>query len=129
MFRHGNHRRMSSELYIACMQVPAVNQLFQDVARGKHLLNGFNNLKLASLCSLMKSSHSRFAKYLKLKWRKLECSVNQVGGAGNIFSELFGSHRAENTFWLDSSSTEKVSFFFLFCLCSSLPPLTSLNFS
>ncbi|XP_039036089.1 aminodeoxychorismate synthase, chloroplastic-like [Hibiscus syriacus] len=31
----------------------------------------------------------------------------EVSGAWNIFSELFGKNRAENTFWLDSSSTEK----------------------
>ncbi|KAH6763597.1 para-aminobenzoate synthase family protein [Perilla frutescens var. hirtella] len=92
--------------YSACMQVPAVDQLFQDVARSKHLMNGFDNLKHASLCNLMKPPHSRYAKYMKLRWRKLECSANQVGGAGNIFSELFGSHHAGNTFWLDSSSTE-----------------------
>ncbi|XP_047955251.1 aminodeoxychorismate synthase, chloroplastic isoform X1 [Salvia hispanica] len=91
----------------ARMQVSAVNQLFQEVARSKPLMNGFDNLKHAGLCNLMKSPpNSRFAKYLKLKWRKLECSANQVGGSGSIFSELFGSHRAENTFWLDSSSTE-----------------------
>ncbi|XP_057809332.1 aminodeoxychorismate synthase, chloroplastic [Salvia miltiorrhiza] len=109
---HWSQLRSSSEsmrdVYCSArMQVPTVNQLFQDVARSKHLMNGFGNLKHASLCNLMKSSsHSRFAKYLKLQWRKLECSANQVGGAGSIFSELFGSHRAENTFWLDSSSTE-----------------------
>lgn len=74
-------------------------------------MNGFDNLKQANLCNLMNPSHSRYAKYLKLKWRKLKCSVNQVGGAGKIFSELFGSHHAGNTFWLDSSSTEMVSFF------------------
>ncbi|KAL1542471.1 aminodeoxychorismate synthase [Salvia divinorum] len=91
----------------ARMQVSAVNQLFQEVARSKPLMNGFDNLKHVGLCNLMKSSpRSRFAKYLKLKWRKLECSANQVGGAGSIFSELFGSHCAENSFWLDSSSTE-----------------------
>lgn len=100
--------------YLACMQVPAVNHLFQDVSRSKRLMNGFDNLKHASFCNLTKSSHSKFVKYLKLKWRKLECSVSEIGGAANIFSELFGSHHADNTFWLDSSSTEMVSFFFLF---------------
>ncbi|KAI3470453.1 hypothetical protein Pfo_027116 [Paulownia fortunei] len=90
----------------ACMQVPNVTQLFQDVVRSKHLVNGFDNNKRASLCNSMNTSHSRNAKFLKLKWRKVECSMSQVGGAGNIFCELFGDHHAENTFWLDSSSRE-----------------------
>lgn len=46
-------------------------------------------------------------KLLKLQWRKLENLSCQVGGAKNIFSKLFGAEKAENTFWLDSSSTEK----------------------
>ncbi|XWS66153.1 hypothetical protein CRYUN_Cryun05aG0175400 [Craigia yunnanensis] len=47
------------------------------------------------------------AKFLKLKWRKFGQLASEVGGARNIFSELFGKNKAENTFWLDSSSTEK----------------------
>ncbi|KAG8390640.1 hypothetical protein BUALT_Bualt01G0104700 [Buddleja alternifolia] len=97
---------LSSELYLACMQVPNVTQLFQDVERSKHLVNGFENKKHASVSNLMKLSRSRNVKYLKLKWRKVECSVSQVGGAGNMFCELFGDHQAGDTFWLDSSSTE-----------------------
>ncbi|KAL3650031.1 hypothetical protein CASFOL_006434 [Castilleja foliolosa] len=83
--------------------VPNVTQLFQDVTRSKHLANGFEN---TSLCNLMNASNSRNTKFLKLKWRKVERSVSQVGGAEKIFCELFGDHHAENTFWLDSSSTE-----------------------
>ncbi|CAL0300627.1 unnamed protein product [Lupinus luteus] len=45
-------------------------------------------------------------KSLKLKWKKFSGLASKVGGAKRIFSELFG-HDAENTFWLDSSSTEK----------------------
>lgn len=45
-------------------------------------------------------------KCLKLKWRKLDHLAGQVGGAKSIFCWLYG-HEAENTFWLDSSSTEK----------------------
>ena len=48
------------------------------------------------------------ARFLKLKWRKFDHLASEVGGARNIFSELFGTNKAENTFWLDSSSTEKV---------------------
>lgn len=46
-------------------------------------------------------------KCLKLKWRKFDHLAGQVGGAQNIFCQLFG-HEAENTFWLDSSSTDMV---------------------
>ncbi|KAL0382653.1 UNVERIFIED_CONTAM: Aminodeoxychorismate synthase, chloroplastic, partial [Sesamum calycinum] len=92
--------------YAACMQVPGVNQLFQDVVRSNNVVNGFDNKMHASLCNLMKPLRSRNAKNLKLRWRKVECTMSQVGGAGNIFCELFGDHHAENTFWLDSSSTE-----------------------
>ncbi|KAL8171633.1 hypothetical protein V2J09_023437 [Rumex salicifolius] len=44
---------------------------------------------------------------LKLKWRKFDCLANQVGGAKNVFCNLFGAHKASETFWLDSSSVEK----------------------
>lgn len=44
-------------------------------------------------------------KTLKLKWRKFDHLAGQVGGAKSIFCQLFGQE-AENTFWLDSSSTE-----------------------
>lgn len=93
------------------MQVPNITQLFQ-----KHFVKGFDNQKHAnvSLSNLKKPIHLRNAKNLKLKWRKVECSINQVGGAGNMFCELFGDHTAGNTFWLDSSSTEMVHFFFFF---------------
>ncbi|KAK6137958.1 hypothetical protein DH2020_028301 [Rehmannia glutinosa] len=88
---------LSSELYLACMQVPNVTQLFQDVVRSNHLVNGFDNMKHGSLRNLVNPSHSRNAKFLKLKWRKVECSVSQVGGPENIFCELFGDHHAGNT--------------------------------
>lgn len=67
------------------------------------------------------SNPSIGAKYLKLKWRKFERLAGQVGGARNIFCELLGHHKAENTFWLDSSSTEQVFDF-------SLPSHTDLRF-
>ncbi|XP_020578441.1 probable aminodeoxychorismate synthase, chloroplastic isoform X2 [Phalaenopsis equestris] len=46
------------------------------------------------------------AKYLKLQWKKVDCLESQVGGSKNIFCNLFGDDNAENTFWLDSSSTD-----------------------
>ncbi|KAL8519428.1 hypothetical protein ACS0TY_010387 [Phlomoides rotata] len=94
--------------YSACMQAPNITRLFQDAVSSKHLVNGFDDQKHAnaSLSKLTKPSHLGHTRFLKLKWRKVECSVNQLGGAGNIFCELFGDHTARNTFWLDSSSTE-----------------------
>lgn len=53
------------------------------------------------------SKLSNGVKFLKLEWRKFETLSSKVGGAKNIFLELFGDKKAENTFWLDSSSTEK----------------------
>ncbi|KAF6155621.1 hypothetical protein GIB67_034716 [Kingdonia uniflora] len=47
------------------------------------------------------------ARFLKLKWKKFENLANQVGGAKDIFCELFGKQNAKNTFWLDSSSVEQ----------------------
>ncbi|KAH0434653.1 hypothetical protein IEQ34_026782 [Dendrobium chrysotoxum] len=47
------------------------------------------------------------AKHLKLQWKKIDCFASQAGGPENIFCNLFGDKNAENTFWLDSSSTEK----------------------
>lgn len=62
-----------------------------------------------NLYKLVNSSNLRNGiKFLKLQWRKLENLSCQVGGAKNIFLKLFGDEKSENTFWLDSSSTEKV---------------------
>jgi len=46
--------------------------------------------------------------HLQLRWKKLDSFANKVGGSRNIFCELFGDLKAEETFWLDSSSIEKV---------------------
>uniref|UniRef100_A0A1D1XJA7 aminodeoxychorismate synthase n=2 Tax=Anthurium amnicola TaxID=1678845 RepID=A0A1D1XJA7_9ARAE len=55
-------------------------------------------------CRIVKSKGS---KHLKLQWKKFNGMAKQVGGSGNIFSKLFGDQNAEDTFWLDSSSTEQ----------------------
>ncbi|KAK8950946.1 hypothetical protein KSP39_PZI004929 [Platanthera zijinensis] len=45
--------------------------------------------------------------HLKLQWKKIRCFASRAGGSENIFCSLFGAHNnAENTFWLDSSSTD-----------------------
>lgn len=48
-------------------------------------------------------------KYLRLRWKKIDCLASQVGGSKNIFCDLFGDENAENTFWLDSSCTDQVT--------------------
>ncbi|KAK3023167.1 hypothetical protein RJ639_043476 [Escallonia herrerae] len=91
----------------ACMQVPNESRLLSGMPISKHL-NDSREMGPFSMCNMVNLSHSRKnVKYLRLKWRKLEGFASQVGGARNIFCELFGDHKAENTFWLDSSSLEK----------------------
>ncbi|XP_042441749.1 probable aminodeoxychorismate synthase, chloroplastic isoform X2 [Zingiber officinale] len=47
------------------------------------------------------------AKYLRLQWKKFDSLLGEVGGSENIFRKLFGDQNLDNTFWLDSSSTDK----------------------
>ncbi|XP_078443479.1 para-aminobenzoate (PABA) synthase family protein [Wolffia australiana] len=46
-------------------------------------------------------------KRVKLHWKKFDGLAKKVGGSANIFLKLFGDRQAEDTFWLDSSSTEQ----------------------
>ncbi|CAL9106732.1 unnamed protein product [Musa acuminata var. zebrina] len=46
-------------------------------------------------------------KYLSLQWKKFDSLLSEVGGSENIFRELLGDYNVDNTFWLDSSSTDK----------------------
>ncbi|XVE99326.1 hypothetical protein REPUB_Repub03eG0188700 [Reevesia pubescens] len=111
--------------YTASMQVPHASRLFGAVPSGEQSakkaevrLNGEacskgqlmqdadkRNLGFLDMVNIMPPSMG--ARFLKLKWRKFDHLASEVGGAKNIFSELFGKNKAENTFWLDSSSTEK----------------------
>ncbi|KAB1219086.1 Para-aminobenzoate synthase [Morella rubra] len=110
--------------YPACMQVPCASQLIREIPRRRHLVrsaddqlcrvdsqisqlmhNAYQNFGMSSVVNL--SNPSIGAKFLKLNWKKFDHLASQVGGARNIFFNLFGHSRAENTFWLDSSSTEK----------------------
>lgn len=116
---------LSGELLLACMQVPCASQLIREIPRRRHLVrsaddqlcrvdsqisqlmhNAYQNFGMSSVVNL--SNPSIGAKFLTLNWRKFDHLASQVGGARNIFFNLFGHSRAENTFWLDSSSTEKV---------------------
>ncbi|KAM7504443.1 hypothetical protein LguiB_003347 [Lonicera macranthoides] len=88
--------------------VPSGSRLFTDMPRSKQFVNNADQISRLNMCDMVNLSHSlNGVKYLKLKWRKLECLASQVGGASNIFYKLFGDQKAENTFWLDSSSIEK----------------------
>lgn len=105
------------------MQVPSASQFFSDVSRSQSLLNKSNafhgkgeaphiihdayrsNLEMFGILNLQYPNAG--LKFLKLKWKKVDNLARQVGGA-KIFCELFGNNKVENTFWLDSSSIEKV---------------------
>lgn len=109
----------------AQMQVPHTSRLFSEVPGVAQLLNNntsswhYGEADVRQLeCDADKNSSGVLntvngkpvktpAKFVKLKWRKLDLLATQVGGSSNIFSELYGKDKAENTFWLDSSSTEK----------------------
>ncbi|XP_015877136.3 aminodeoxychorismate synthase, chloroplastic [Ziziphus jujuba] len=109
--------------YAARMQVPHANGLFTEIPGHRKVVNGaddqlYKEASSSGQLMLDKRCFGAFdmvnvsnpiigVKYLKLKWRKFDHLAGQVGGARNIFCELFGHHKAENTFWLDSSSTEK----------------------
>ncbi|XP_012455747.1 aminodeoxychorismate synthase, chloroplastic [Gossypium raimondii] len=111
--------------YTASMQVPHATGLFGAVHRGRQsvkkadfrvngeacssgqFMRGANQRNLGFLDMVNILPPSLGAKFLRLKWRKFGHLASEVGGARNIFTELFGKNKAENTFWLDSSSTEK----------------------
>ncbi|XP_020210486.1 aminodeoxychorismate synthase, chloroplastic isoform X2 [Cajanus cajan] len=109
----------------ACMQVSIANRLYREVCRSVSAENNtvdqlkkvihanrhleYNKVEMKHLEMFnMVNNHPANTGYkcLKLKWRKLGHLAGQVGGAKCIFYGLFG-HEAKNTFWLDSSSTEK----------------------
>lgn len=82
-------------------------QPFREAFRRSQLL-GNADVNCHSISSALKFPESSInARHLKLKWRKFDKLAALVGGARNIFNKLFGACKAENTFWLDSSSVEK----------------------
>ncbi|KAG2723523.1 hypothetical protein I3760_02G173700 [Carya illinoinensis] len=112
--------------YTARMQVPCASQLFGEVPRSRHVVNNAGDQLYRKASQISPLTHnadkknyfgvsntvnishpSTDAKFLRLEWRKFDRLASQVGGAKSIFCELFGHHKAENTFWLDSSSIEK----------------------
>ncbi|KAG2723524.1 hypothetical protein I3760_02G173700 [Carya illinoinensis] len=108
------------------LQVPCASQLFGEVPRSRHVVNNAGDQLYRKASQISPLTHnadkknyfgvsntvnishpSTDAKFLRLEWRKFDRLASQVGGAKSIFCELFGHHKAENTFWLDSSSIEK----------------------
>ncbi|RDY10093.1 Aminodeoxychorismate synthase, chloroplastic, partial [Mucuna pruriens] len=85
----------------------AVDQLKKVVRADRHLEYNKGEMKHLKVFNMVNTHHATTGyKCLKLKWRKYGHLAGQVGGAKSIFCGLFG-REAENTFWLDSSSTEK----------------------
>nr|XP_025687613.1 aminodeoxychorismate synthase, chloroplastic isoform X1 [Arachis hypogaea] len=94
------HRSISSE-------TSTVDQLNKVVNGHRHMVDDNAEKTRLEKCNVANGHHARTdRKCLKLKWRKCTHLASQVGGAKGIFCGLFG-HETENTFWLDSSSTEK----------------------
>ncbi|XP_068490347.1 LOW QUALITY PROTEIN: aminodeoxychorismate synthase, chloroplastic [Phaseolus vulgaris] len=85
----------------------AEDQFKKNSSRERHLEYNKAEVKHLEMSNMVNTHHATTGyTCLKLKWRKFGHLAGQVGGAESIFCELFG-HETENTFWLDSSSTEK----------------------
>ncbi|CAN7060972.1 unnamed protein product [Brassica rapa subsp. trilocularis] len=94
------------------MQVPGACELLKELSRSRNTGNGssYNGNPVTSLSTAKKNGVDVLepnAKLLRLKWKKLERLAHKVGGARNIFMQLFGKSRGHDTFWLDTSSSDK----------------------
>jgi len=106
------------------MQVPGATQLLKELSRTRCTGDGssyFGNPKSlfsaktngVDVFDMVDSSYPKsHTKLLRLKWKKHERLAHKVGGARNIFMELFGKNRGSDTFWLDTSSSDKVGTLF-----------------
>lgn len=103
------------------MQVPSACQLLKELSRTRSTGNGssYYSNPSSSLSAVKKNGvdviglvdlayPKPHTQLLRLKWKKLERLVNKVGGAKNIFMELYGNNRGNDAFWLDTSSSDKV---------------------
>ncbi|KAF9613324.1 hypothetical protein IFM89_006834 [Coptis chinensis] len=91
----------------AMMQVPFASQLLRNLPQSKLVSegNGGNHLRVRK--RVTPSYEKIDDRFLKLKWKKFDSLASIAGGAKHIFCELFGEQKADNTFWLDSSSVEQ----------------------
>ncbi|KAJ6826052.1 aminodeoxychorismate synthase, chloroplastic [Iris pallida] len=81
---------------------PPKNKLFH---RRAAMNSHFSLCKTQSITRTTLNTNT--VKHLRLRWRKIDSLVSQFCGAENIFCYLFGKKNAEDTFWLDSSSTDQ----------------------
>ncbi|XP_019083086.1 PREDICTED: aminodeoxychorismate synthase, chloroplastic-like [Camelina sativa] len=104
----------------ANMQVTGATQFLKELSRNRFRGNGssyYENPKKSLFAAktngvdvfdLADLSYSKpHVKLLRLKWKKHERLAHKLGGARNIFIELFGKNRGNDTFWLDTSSSDK----------------------
>ncbi|CAJ2629623.1 para-aminobenzoate synthase-like protein [Trifolium pratense] len=102
---YNKEKRVNFDAYA---QVSSASRLYRDFCKSNNSENNTVNLPRKVNHGDENVVHNNTEvnyKCLKLKWRKFNHLAGQVGGAKSIFCQLFG-HEAENTFWLDSSSTE-----------------------
>lgn len=108
---------LDNERCFPCIQGHNEISPYRDLSRSIQLSKGAHYWSHVGKRNMIDISHLGGCKYLKLKWRKYDGLAKQAGGARKIFCGLFGDDKAENTFWLDSSSVEKVCLkHFLTCL-------------
>ncbi|XP_056174901.1 aminodeoxychorismate synthase, chloroplastic-like isoform X3 [Syzygium oleosum] len=105
---HGNH--ISGQVRLTNTPSVEINgdHLLQEVTRSRRPVYDLDERNCLGMSNLGTSPATIDMKLLKLTWRRLEGLAARLGGAKNIFCELFSDNKAENTFWLDSSSIEKV---------------------
>lgn len=119
---------LSSKISLVRLQVPNTNNLLRQVGSRNNLFLGTSNDNMLqdaiANTDLLYDVHEEISpsmsseesyscsslslNFLRLRWRKFDSIARRVGGTKNIFCQLLANPGAENTFWLDSSSTEKV---------------------
>ncbi|KAH9614871.1 hypothetical protein KSS87_022461 [Heliosperma pusillum] len=99
----------SIKKFEARMQVPyAVQPFSRSFASGRQSPVKETANVHCSISNLLDGSRPSIGtRHLKLRWKKLDSLAKKIGGAKNIFCQLFGNRKAKDTFWLDSSSVEK----------------------
>ncbi|KAI6676481.1 hypothetical protein NL676_037277 [Syzygium grande] len=80
---------------------------FNEVTRSRRPVYDLDERNCLGMSNMGTSPTTIGMKLFKLTWRRFEGLATRLGGAKNIFCELFSDDKAENTFWLDSSSIEK----------------------
>ncbi|KAI6676498.1 hypothetical protein NL676_037294 [Syzygium grande] len=107
MVPHANH--ISGQVCLTNTPSVEINgdHLLQEVTRSRRPVYDLDERNYLGMSNLGTSPATIDVKLFKLTWRRLEGLAARLGGAKNIFCELFSDNKAENSFWLDSSSIEK----------------------